>query len=68
MRVGRVVAILTTSVSLTFATALLVSAGGCSGSSTTESVGSKEESKKLLEERIKEHKARNSTIKVPKKR
>ena len=33
MRVGRVVAMLATAVSLTFATALLVSAGGCSGSS-----------------------------------
>jgi hypothetical protein len=54
-------------VSLTFATALLVSAGGCSGSDGTSPGGSNEESKKLVEERVKENKAGNPTIKVPKK-
>ena len=68
MRVGRVVAILTTAVSLTFATALLVSAGGCSGSGGSGPGGSGNEGKKLLEERIKENKEGKSPIQVPKKK
>ena len=67
MRVGRVVAILTTAVSLIFATALLVSAGGCSGSDGSGPGGS-DEGKKLLEERIKENKEGKSPIQVPKKK
>jgi hypothetical protein len=68
MRVGRIVAILTTAVSLIFATALLVSAGGCSGSDGSGPGASSDEGKRLLEERIKENKEGKSPVQVPKKR
>jgi hypothetical protein len=67
MRAGRVVAILTTALSLTFAAALLVSAGGCSGSSGTGPAGRDDEGQKLLQERMKENQAGKSTMKVQKK-
>jgi hypothetical protein len=69
MRVGRIVAILTTVVSLTFATAFLVSASGCSGSDGSgPGGGGSGEGKRLLEERLKENKEGKSPIQVPKKR
>jgi hypothetical protein len=67
MRAGRVVAILATAVSLTFGTALLVSAGGCSGSSSTAPAGQDEEGQKLLQERMKANMAGKSTMKIQKK-
>jgi hypothetical protein len=67
MRAGRVVAILATAVSLTFAAALLGSAGGCSGSSGTGPAASDDEGQKLLQERMKENMAGKSTMKVKKK-
>ena len=64
MRVRRVVAILATAVSLTCATGMLVSAGGCSGSSDTQAPTAKDdESKKLLEERIKENQEKAASAK-----
>jgi len=68
MRVGRFVAILTTVVSLTYASALLVSAGGCSGSSGTATGPAKgdEEGQKLLQERMKENMAGKNPMQVPK--
>jgi hypothetical protein len=68
MRVGRVVAILATVVSLTFGTALLMSAGGCSGSSGSAPAGSAEEGQKLLQERMKENKAGKNPQQVPKRK
>jgi hypothetical protein len=68
MRVGRVLAVLTTVMSLTFATALLVSTGGCSGSNGSGGGATSEEGKKLLEERIKENKEGKGTVKVPGKK
>jgi hypothetical protein len=68
MRVGRVGAILTTAVSLTFATALLVSAGGCSGSDGSGAGGGSDEGKKLLEQRIKDNQAGKSDVQVPKQK
>lgn len=68
MRVGRVVAMLATAVSLTFATALLVSAGGCSGSSGSAPAGRDEESQKLLQEKMKENMAAKNAMKVPKRK
>jgi hypothetical protein len=54
--------------SLTFATALLVSTGGCSGSNGSGGGATSEEGKKLLEERIKENKEGKGTVKVPGKK
>ena len=70
MRVGRTIAVLTTALSLTFATAFLLSAGGCSGSGGggTGPGGSDPEGAKLLQERIKENKEGKSPIHVPKKK
>ena len=67
MRVGRVVAILATAVSLAFATAFLFSAGGCSGSSGSGPEGVTKRAK-LLQERMKENKEGKSPIQVPKKK
>jgi hypothetical protein len=68
MQVGRAVAILTTVVSLTVASALVVSAGGCSGSSGPGAApaGSDEEGQKLLQERMKENKAGKNPMQIPK--
>jgi hypothetical protein len=69
MRAGRVAAILATAASLTFASALLISAGGCSGSSGTATgpaKGGDEEGQKLLAERMKENMAGKNPMQVPK--
>jgi hypothetical protein len=54
--------------SLTFASALLVSASGCSGSNGPGAGGTSEEGKKLLDDRMKENKEGKATIKVPGKK
>ena len=68
MRVGRLVAVLATVVSLTFATGMLLTAGGCSGSSgTTGPAGVDAEGQKVMQDRVKENQAKQGGLKGHKK-
>jgi hypothetical protein len=68
LRVGRLVAVLAAGVSISLATGMLVSTGGCSGASDMQGpAGRDEEGQKLLQERMKENMAKKGVLKGQKK-